>query len=75
MLRVASLLPSTTEIAGALGAQVRRFVRAGRAFLLDGNAYVGRPGPRLVESLEILAEVLHPEAFRFGHRDAGWEPL
>lgn len=49
--------------------------RAGRVFLLDGNAYFNRPGPRLVESLEILAEVLHPEAFRFGHRGGGWEPL
>jgi iron complex transport system substrate-binding protein len=36
-------------------------VRSGRVFLLDGNAYFSRPGPRLVDSLEILAHALHPE--------------
>ena len=47
-------------------------VRAGRVVVGDGNAYFHRPGPRLVESLEILAEVFHPGAFRFGHEGAGW---
>lgn len=50
-------------------------VRAGRVFLLEGNQYFNRPGPRLVESLEILAEILHPEAFSFGHEGTGWERL
>lgn len=36
--------------------------RAGRVYLTDGNAYFSRPGPRLVDSLEILAELLHPRA-------------
>jgi iron complex transport system substrate-binding protein len=36
-------------------------VRARRVYLLDGNAYFSRPGPRLVDSLEILAHALHPE--------------
>ncbi|HUY39665.1 MAG TPA: cobalamin-binding protein [Candidatus Binataceae bacterium] len=49
-----------------------RAVRERRAFIADGNQYFNRPGPRLVESLEILAELLHPEAFRFGHENAGW---
>jgi len=49
--------------------------RAGRVYVLDGNAYFNRPGPRLLESLEILAEILHPEAFRFGHEGRGWERL
>ncbi|WP_373651608.1 cobalamin-binding protein [Schlesneria sp. DSM 10557] len=35
-------------------------VRDGRIYLMDGNAYFSRPGPRLVESLEILAHALHP---------------
>jgi len=34
-----------------------------RVFITDGNAYFNRPGPRLVESLEILAACVHPEAF------------
>jgi len=50
-------------------------VRGGRVFLLDGNQYFNRPGPRLVESLEILAEALHPETFRFGHEGTGWQRL
>jgi iron complex transport system substrate-binding protein len=50
-------------------------VRAGRVFVADGNRYFNRPGPRLAESLEILAELLHPELFRFNHEDDGWIPL
>ncbi len=52
-----------------------RAVRAGRVFLTDGNQYFNRPGPRLVESLEILAELFHPETLNFGHRGSGWEPF
>ena len=49
-----------------------RAVKAGRVYLADGNAYFHRPGPRLVESLEILAETLHPGVFLFGHEGRGW---
>ena len=45
-----------------------RAVREGRVFIGDGNAYFNRPGPRVAETLEILAEILHPDAFRFGQR-------
>jgi iron complex transport system substrate-binding protein len=38
-------------------------VRNGRVWLADGNAYFNRPGPRLVESAEILAACLHPDEF------------
>jgi len=48
-----------------------RAVGEGHVVVADGNQYFNRPGPRLVESLEILAEILHPEAFRFGHRERG----
>ena len=47
-------------------------VRNGRVFVTDGNQYFNRPGPRVVESAEILAEILHPERFDFGHRGSGW---
>jgi iron complex transport system substrate-binding protein len=50
-----------------------RAAREGRVYLADGNQFFNRPGPRLIESLEILAEVLHPEAFAFGHEGAGWQ--
>ena len=37
--------------------------RNNRIFLTDGNAYFSRPGPRMVDSLEILAGVFHPDIF------------
>ncbi len=61
-------------LAGRAGWPALRAVAAGRTYLGDGNSYFHRPGPRLVESLEILAEMLHPESFDFGHRGEGWEP-
>jgi len=36
----------------------------GEIWVVDGSAYFSRPGPRIVDSLEILAEILHPELFR-----------
>jgi iron complex transport system substrate-binding protein len=48
-------------------------VKNNRVFLTDGNAYFNRPGPRLVDSLEILAEIFHPEAFDFGYQGKGWK--
>ena len=50
-------------------------VRNGQVFLVDGNQYLNRPGPRIVESLQILAEILHPKAFEPTLRGAGWEPF
>lgn len=47
--------------------QALRAVRDGRLYLADGNAFFNRPGPRLVESAEITAEVLHPGAAHYGH--------
>lgn len=49
--------------------------QTGRVFVTDGNAYFNRPGPRLVDSLEILAEILHPEIFDYGYKGVGWEPI
>jgi len=52
-----------------------RAVAARRVFLADGSHYFNRPGPRLVESLEILAEIIRPDAFRFGHEGRSWVRL
>jgi iron complex transport system substrate-binding protein len=38
-------------------------VKNGECYAVDGNAYFNRPGPRLAESAEILATILHPELF------------
>jgi iron complex transport system substrate-binding protein len=50
-------------------------VRGGRVYAVDGNAYYSRPGPRIVDSLELLAELIHPEHFA-GYGPAGaWRAL
>jgi len=38
-------------------------VRQGRAYAVDGNHYMNRPGPRLVDTLEHLAGLVHPDLF------------
>lgn len=50
-------------------------VQTGQVYATDGNQYFNRPGPRLTDSLEILAEVLHPGAFTFGYEHHGWVRL
>ena len=52
-----------------------RAVRNGRVHVTDGNQYFNRPGPRLADSLEIMAEMLHPGLCDFGHRGTGWTPF
>ncbi len=47
-------------------------VRNGRVAMTDGNQFFNRPGPRIVESTEILAEIFHPGTFDFGHKGTGW---
>jgi iron complex transport system substrate-binding protein len=49
-----------------------RAVRTRRVYLIDGHHFFNRPGPRLVESAEIVAEILHPDRFNFDHRETGW---
>jgi iron complex transport system substrate-binding protein len=50
-------------------------VRNGRVYVVDGNAYYSRPGPRIVDSLELLAMLIHPDHFA-GWGTAGvWRPL
>ena len=50
-------------------------VRSGKVFVTDGHQFFNRPGPRLLESAEILAEMFHAGAMKFGHRGTNWEPL
>ena len=48
-------------------------VRAGRVFVTDGNSCFNRPGPRLADSAEVLAEILHPGAVQTRHADRYWQ--
>lgn len=41
-------------------------------YLTDGHQYFNRPGPRVVESAEILAEIFHGSAINFDHEGTGW---
>ena len=47
-------------------------VRNGRVYFADGNAYFNRPGPRLADSAEMLAEMLHPDIAGARHEGAAW---
>jgi len=47
-------------------------VKNNRIYIADGNQYFNRPGPRIVDSVEILAEIIHPKQFAFGYEGEGW---
>ncbi|KZL47800.1 MULTISPECIES: cobalamin-binding protein [Cyanophyceae] len=49
--------------------------KSGRVYITDGNAFFNRPGPRLADSLEILAEILHPEIFDYGYKGTAWDVI
>ena len=49
-----------------------RAFKENNLFVVDGNQFFNRPGPRLVESIEILAEIIHPTLFDFNHKNTGW---
>ena len=52
-----------------------RAVTNRKVFLADGHHCFNRPGPRLVESAEILAEILHPDVFPPNRENTGWERM
>lgn len=47
-------------------------VQNGKVFIADGNHYFNRSGPRVVDTLEILAEIIHPGQFYFGFEGQAW---
>jgi iron complex transport system substrate-binding protein len=47
-------------------------VRSRRLYFVDGNAYFNRLGPRLADSTEILAEMLHPDISGHRHEGSAW---
>ena len=47
-------------------------VQNDKVFITDGNQYFNRPGPRIIESLEILIEIFHNDKTDFKHIDSGW---
>ena len=47
-------------------------VKNNRLYIADGNQYFNRPGPRIIDSIEIIAEIIHPKLFNFGYEGNGW---
>ncbi len=47
-------------------------VKNNQLFIADGNQYFNRSGPRIVDSVEILAEIINPKQFVFGYEGEGW---
>ncbi|MBX9588441.1 MAG: cobalamin-binding protein [Hyphomonadaceae bacterium] len=50
-------------------------VRTGRVCFADGNAYFNRPGPRLADSAEMLAEIIHPHVVPPRYAGTAWVAL
>jgi iron complex transport system substrate-binding protein len=50
-------------------------VRRGRVFALDGSAYFSRPGPRVIDGIELLAEIFDPDAFVDIAPLGSWTPV
>ena len=49
-----------------------RAVRSGDVYLVNGNHFFNRPGPRLLQSAQIVAEILHPQVFAPSNHGSGW---
>jgi iron complex transport system substrate-binding protein len=49
--------------------------RRGAVFALDGSAYFSRPGPRVIDGVEILAEIMDPDAFADIAPVGSWTPV
>jgi iron complex transport system substrate-binding protein len=57
-----------------LARQVRR-VSGAEVYAVDANAYFARPGPRVVEGVELLAHLFHPDLVSWPIVDRPWERI
>jgi len=60
---VARTVADVTGLRRAAGWKALPAVRDAEVHVVDGSAYMSRPGPRIVDSLEMLAAILHPDRF------------
>lgn len=49
--------------------------RRGAVFAVDGSAYFSRPGPRVIDGIEMLAEIMDPDAFEDLAPIGSWTPV
>jgi iron complex transport system substrate-binding protein len=47
-------------------------VKADRVYIADGNQYFNRSSQKVVDTIELLAEIIHPKQFVFGYEGKGW---
>jgi len=57
-----------------LARQMRR-VSGASLYAVDANAYFARPGPRVVEGVELLAHLFHPDLVSWSHGNRPWERI
>ena len=44
-------------------------------YAVDANAYFARPGPRVIEGVELLAHLFHPDLVAWDGNDRPWERI
>lgn len=49
--------------------------QSNQVYLVDGNAYLTRPGPRIVDGIEILAEIFYPRIFKRSYKQRDWQKI
>lgn len=47
-------------------------IKNNRVYIADGNAYFNRSGPRIIDTIDMLAEMITPKYFAFGYEGEGW---
>ena len=48
-------------------------VKTENVFITDGNQYFNRPGPRILDSIKILIEIVSNQKIDFGYKEKGWK--
>jgi iron complex transport system substrate-binding protein len=46
-----------------------------QVYAVDANAYFARPGPRVIEGVELLAHLFHPDLVEWDRSDRPWERI
>ncbi len=68
-------LEEMPSLVGRSGWADLKSVKSKQVYLADGNQYFNRPGPRVLDSLEIMAEMIHPELFKGVHEGSAWQRM
>jgi iron complex transport system substrate-binding protein len=57
-----------------LARQIKR-VPSAALYAVDANAYFARPGPRVIEGVELLAHLFHPDLVPWSRLDRPWQRI